>query len=79
MGVFNRQLRRALITSYIIVTALNVQALAGDCVRPIKVAVDIGHTPKAAGTPSATGKTEYSFNKRFAEELVRLGQAQPKI
>lgn len=36
--------------------------------EPLRVALDIGHTPKVAGAGSASGLMEYEFNKR----MVRL-------
>ena len=35
----------------------------------IRVAIDIGHTPKNAGATSARGLSEYSFNRRMGLEL----------
>jgi N-acetylmuramoyl-L-alanine amidase len=37
---------------------------------PLRVAVDVGHSKAMPGATSATGKTEYVFNKRFVDELV---------
>jgi N-acetylmuramoyl-L-alanine amidase len=45
-------------------------ARASTCKGPLRVAVDIGHSPKAPGAVSARGKLEYAFNRRFVEELV---------
>src|SRR5215510_1743078 len=46
---------------------------ARGCNVPLTVALDIGHSPSAPGTPSATGKTEYSFNRRFVLEMREAG------
>lgn len=45
-------------------------ASAQSCQEPLRVAVDVGHSKSAPGATSATGKTEYEFNKRFVDELV---------
>ena len=45
------------------------------CPRGLSVAIDIGHSRAAPGAISATGKTEYEFNKRFAEELMERSKA----
>lgn len=37
---------------------------------PLRVAVDVGHSPAAPGALSATGKVEYKFNRAFALGLV---------
>lgn len=41
-------------------------------IKTFKVAIDIGHTPKYGGATSASGKKEYFFNKRLAQELLQL-------
>jgi N-acetylmuramoyl-L-alanine amidase len=43
------------------------------------VAIDIGHTRAVPGAVSATGKTEWAFNKRFVEELLTRGKAWPAL
>jgi N-acetylmuramoyl-L-alanine amidase len=43
---------------------------------PFRVAVDIGHSPAVPGATSASGKREYEFNKRFAEELVAASKGR---
>src|SRR5262245_18583693 len=42
--------------------------------RPLRVALDVGHSKAIPGATSARGKTEYEFNKRFADELADLGK-----
>ena len=42
---------------------------ARECSTTLKVGLDIGHSPAAPGATSASGKTEYTFNKRFVLEL----------
>jgi N-acetylmuramoyl-L-alanine amidase len=55
-------------------------ALARSCAEGrLRVAVDIGHTKAVPGAISATGKTEWAFNKRFAEELLARGKAWPAL
>ena len=46
---------------------------------PFRVAIDIGHSPALPGATSASGRTEYEFNKRFAEELVAEGKARKSL
>lgn len=59
---------------------LGPSALAkGSCTRPILVAIDAGHTPAAPGAISARGKSEYSFNRRFARELVVASHLWPGL
>ena len=43
------------------------------------VALDIGHTPKRAGCRSATGKTEYSFNKEIAQLVYTRLQGSESV
>lgn len=38
--------------------------------RPLRVAIDVGHSLQQAGAISARGTTEFSFNDRFARELI---------
>ncbi|MEL6374368.1 MAG: N-acetylmuramoyl-L-alanine amidase [Pseudomonadota bacterium] len=45
--------------------------------RVLKVAIDIGHSPATVGAVSARGRSEYSFNRRFALELVARAKTQP--
>lgn len=46
--------------------------------RPARIAVDVGHTPEAPGTVSASGVDELVFNRRFAARLAgALRQALP--
>ena len=40
----------------------------------LRVGVDVGHSRTAPGAMSATGRPEYEFNKRFAEELIERGK-----
>lgn len=46
--------------------------------RP-RVAVDIGHGPKAYGATSARGAREFDFNRRFASELVALAKEDGRV
>jgi len=43
------------------------------------VAIDVGHSKAVPGATSATGKSEYEFNKRFADELVSRGKTWPDV
>ncbi|WP_418318163.1 N-acetylmuramoyl-L-alanine amidase [Piscinibacter sakaiensis] len=55
-------------------------ALAACDRSTLKIAVDVGHTPKQPGAISARGKPEYRFNRqlarRVAEELRQAGFEQ---
>lgn len=57
------------------------QTLADDKCRdaPLRVAIDIGHSPADPGTESASGKFEYGYNQRFANELVTLSKRSQKL
>jgi N-acetylmuramoyl-L-alanine amidase len=74
-----RQAFCPLLSTFISLALLSHPAAAEDCKRRLNVSIDIGHTPKAYGTRSATGKTEYSFNKRFVEELVEASTAPSAV
>lgn len=43
------------------------------------VAIDIGHSKLTPGALSATGKSEYFFNRRFAVELLARADAWPGL
>jgi N-acetylmuramoyl-L-alanine amidase len=47
--------------------------------NPYRVAIDIGHSPAAPGAQAASGKTEYEFNHRFAEELTAASKSHPSL
>jgi N-acetylmuramoyl-L-alanine amidase len=49
-----------------------VQQASAQCTpeTPLRVAIDVGHSPAAPGARSSTGKVEYAFNRTFALELV---------
>jgi N-acetylmuramoyl-L-alanine amidase len=53
------------------------RACARTCVAlPLKVAIDIGHSPSEPGALSASGKYEYYYNERFVYELVEASRAR---
>lgn len=54
-------------------------AAACTSARPLKVAVDIGHSRSDPGATSASGKTEYEFNRRFATELVERSRRRAAL
>lgn len=55
-------------------------AVAGICSNvKVRVAIDVGHTAANSGATSASGKTEHSFNQRFALELVEDSRAFPAL
>ena len=47
--------------------------------RPLRIAIDIGHTPGTPGAMSATGAMEYTFNRRMARLIADDLQQQPGI
>jgi N-acetylmuramoyl-L-alanine amidase len=47
--------------------------------RPLRVAVDVGHSLAAPGARSATGRMEYDFNRTFALELVVQAASYPTL
>ena len=47
--------------------------------KTLTIAVDIGHSPAEPGATGASGKREYAFNRRFAEEFVRQGERRTAI
>lgn len=55
-------------------------APAESCERqPLRVAVDVGHDPRAFGATSARGRREYDFNLRFAHEFVDLARRDARV
>ncbi|OPY80230.1 MAG: N-acetylmuramoyl-L-alanine amidase AmiA precursor [Syntrophorhabdus sp. PtaU1.Bin153] len=67
----NRLLARSLVficLLFLIFSAGN----AGECVRSdFVIAIDAGHTKKNGGATSATGVSEYVFNRTVAESLIQ--------
>ena len=47
--------------------------------RPLRVAIDIGHTPGTPGAMSATGVMEYTFNRRMARMIADDLRQQPGV
>jgi N-acetylmuramoyl-L-alanine amidase len=47
--------------------------------RPLRIAIDIGHTPGTPGAVSATGVTEYTFNRRMARLIADDLRRQPGV
>ena len=47
--------------------------------RPLRVAIDIGHTPGTPGAMSATGVMEYTFNRRMARLIADDLRQQPGL
>lgn len=55
-------------------------AAARPCSRgTFRVGIDIGHSPAEPGARSATGKFEYEFNRRFAEETIERAKASSAL
>jgi N-acetylmuramoyl-L-alanine amidase len=46
---------------------------------PVRVLVDIGHTPERFGATSSRGAREFDFNKRFAEEFIDYARNDARI
>ena len=59
--------------------ALAGTAHATTCKMPLRIALDIGHSPKVPGAVSARGKLEYAFNRRFVDELVATAKGIPAL
>ena len=47
--------------------------------RPLRIAIDIGHTPGTPGAMSAGGVMEYTFNRRMARLIADDLRQQPGI
>lgn len=47
--------------------------------RPIRIAIDIGHTPGAPGAMSASGVMEYTLNRRMAALIADDLRRQPGV
>jgi N-acetylmuramoyl-L-alanine amidase len=47
--------------------------------KPLRVAIDIGHTPGTPGAMSATGAMEYTFNRRMARLIADDLRQQPGV
>ena len=47
--------------------------------QPLRVAIDIGHTPRTPGAMSATGVMEYTLNRRMARLIADDLRQQPGI
>ncbi|HSH37895.1 MAG TPA: N-acetylmuramoyl-L-alanine amidase, partial [Chthoniobacterales bacterium] len=47
--------------------------------RPLRIAIDIGHTPGTPGAMSATGVMEYTYNRRMARLIADDLRQQPGI
>jgi N-acetylmuramoyl-L-alanine amidase len=54
-------------------------AQEGRAAGPLRVAIDIGHTPGTPGAMSATGVMEYTFNRRMARLIADDLRQQPGI
>lgn len=55
------------------------RAQACDTGKPLRVAVDTGHSASRWGATSARGKREFDFNKRFVAELLEMGEGWPEL
>lgn len=47
--------------------------------KPLRIALDIGHSKKRFGATSARGRREYDFNRRFVLELFTMAKKRPLI
>ena len=48
-------------------------------VKPLRIAIDIGHTPGAPGAMSAAGVMEYTYNRRMARLIADDLRQQPGV
>ncbi|MEM8974832.1 MAG: N-acetylmuramoyl-L-alanine amidase [Pseudomonadota bacterium] len=56
------------------------RAIAKDCKSgPLRVAIDVGHSRRDPGAISASGRTEFSFNQRFVNELIERAKDDKRI
>lgn len=56
------------------------RAIAKECkAGPLRVAIDMGHSIRDPGAISASGRTEFSFNKRFVDELIALAASNTQL
>ena len=46
---------------------------------PLRVAIDTGHSIRDPGAISASGRTEFSFNRRFVNELIELAKGDDRL
>ncbi len=76
-------MRRRIVPTLILFAAFcavaAVDAQEERAARPIRVAIDIGHSPGAPGAMSAAGVMEYTFNRRIAGLIADDLRAQPGI
>lgn len=61
-----------------VAVAADPAAIPSACHAPFKIALDTGHTLSQPGATSATGVTEYSFNRRLVS-AVNEGLAQAGV
>jgi len=54
-------------------------AIALCCDGTLHVALDVGHSKEAYGTPSASGGKEFEFNARFVKELLTKLEPSKRI
>ncbi|MGI9422583.1 MAG: N-acetylmuramoyl-L-alanine amidase family protein [Hyphomicrobiaceae bacterium] len=47
--------------------------------RPLRVAIDTGHSLRDPGAISASGRTEFSFNRRFVKELLARAKSDRRL
>ena len=69
----------AALTTGVTADAASAIPRCGTAERPLRIAIDIGHSPKRFGATSAHGLREYDFNRRFAIELALLARATPNV
>ena len=75
-----RRIARSLILLVSVAGAAGPAAHAAACSdNNLRVAVDFGHNRSAPGVISATGKKEFDFNRRFANELVAGARSEPGL
>lgn len=56
------------------------RAIAKECKQgPLRVAIDTGHSIRDPGAISASGRTEFSFNRRFVNELIAMVEGDTRF
>jgi N-acetylmuramoyl-L-alanine amidase len=65
-------MRRPILAAALIGALIPVAAPAhaAICKSGFRIALDVGHTPEAAGATSARGITEYSYNLQLARTVA---------
>ena len=72
-----------IISAVLLLQAVTLVSASGQqeqkAARPLRIAIDIGHTPGTPGAMSAAGVMEYTFNRRMARLIADDLRQQPGI